>query len=146
MNVKLASSILIAATLLGGCQSAGGGGYSDTVQGDYLTVASCFAQQPVEATNEQRTGGLTGLTTLTPGSEQRAQPPSLRQVTVNDPGSRTVVVEVGTATAGGYSVTFTGLTDKTTEVRARAIGFPARYFWPNEVAPLVARCSGRISS
>ena len=150
MKVRLTAALLGAAVLIGGCQSGDKGGYTDTVQGNYRTLASCFAQQPIEqpddADDSQRLGNVAGLTTTAEDNRERNRPPSLHQITVNDSDSRTVVVDVGTATAGGYRVSFMGLTETTTEVRARPIGFPARFFWPEQVAPLVARCSGRIPS
>ena len=143
MKVKLTAALLAAAVLTGGCQSADKGGYTETVQGDYRTLASCFAQQPIEEPDQQRADDF-GQLTADEETEPRERPPSLREVTINDSGSRTVVVEVGTATAGGYRVAFIGLTETTTEVRAQPVGFPQRFFWPEQVAPLVARCSGRI--
>ena len=133
------------ALLAAGCQTSGKGGYSETVQGDYNTLASCFAGQPVEAQQQSSELNL-DLDDDDDDDDQEVQQLLVRRITLNDPASRTVVVDVGTSSGTGYRVTFTGITESTTEVRTRPVGNPPRYFWPNIVVPQVARCSGRIRS
>ena len=126
------------AAALAGCQgTCDDCGYVETVQANYRTLASCVAGQPFEADEDAREG-------VSVGSNRARSVAAPSEIVEFDAAARRIVVDLGRYTEAGYRLSFVGLTDTTTEVRATPLGVSTIYFWPTQAAPLIARCSGRI--
>jgi hypothetical protein len=118
--------------LLAGCQSSAGSDYTAVISGDYRAFASCFSGQPITV---EESAGL----------EDR-QEPAARRIVFNDPARRHIVVEVYSSGEQAllYEVAFTGTGENTTEIVGEPSNLAAPYWWPNQVAPAIARCSRRM--
>ncbi len=116
--------------MLAGCQSSAGSDYTDVISGDYRAFASCFSGQPI---------------TESVGQEDR-QEPAARRIVFNDPARRHIVVEVYSSGEQAllYEVAFIGRSENTTEVIGKPSNLAAPYWWPDQVAPPIARCSRLI--
>lgn len=126
------------ALLLSGCQSTCDTcGYVETVAANYRALASCVAGQRIDPPFQGQPG-------LTVDTNRQAGIFGGPEVVEDDPAARRIVVDVNRYTNAGYRLIFTGLTELSTQVRGQALGVNTVYFWPEQAAPLVARCSGRI--
>jgi len=127
-----------AALLASGCQTTCDScGYVETVDANYRALASCVAGQPIEAEVETRPGVVVD-------SNRGVGIFGGPEVVEDDASARRIVVDINRYTEAGYRLIFTGLTERSTEVRGQPLGVNTVYFWPEQAAPLVARCSGRI--
>jgi hypothetical protein len=127
-----------AALLASGCQSTCDTcGYVETVAANYRALASCVAGERIDPPVESRPGVVVD-------TNREAGIFGGPEVVEDDAAARRIVVDVNSYTDAGYRLIFTGLTELSTEVRGQPLGVNTVYFWPEQAAPLVARCSGRI--
>jgi hypothetical protein len=104
----------------------------EVVAGDSRVIAGCFVGRSLD---EDTTLGAAKLQQL-----------SVRRVSIDDRVRNLIEVEVGAPFASGslYAVRFLGIAEGRTEIRGVPYSQAPIFFWPNQVMPAVARCTGRI--
>jgi hypothetical protein len=134
MNLRL--PLIITCALAAGCQTSDEPGYVEVVAGDYRVIAGCFAGQPLVDEDA----------TLDPAKPQQLL--AGNRVSIDDRVGNLIEVEVGMSPVSGplYAVRFLGVGEGRTEIRGVPYSQAPIFFWPNQVMPVVARCTGRVQS